>query len=192
MEKIQRNFGVSLKKWRLKKELKLKDMALHTGLSVSFLSKIENGVSNPSVDNIQKICSVLGITPDDLLAPDNKTNIPNDGRKDTPYILRHTERGLLHDFSGSIRLESVFERKPHFQVSAITLAGNSKSRYSTLHTYDKLMIIASGSASVKLNNTTEYILNPGDALMIRANQPHTITCISGKSCTGYWIEIFNK
>ena len=75
MENKQKNRGARLKAWRQSRGLKLKDLAARTGLSIGFLSKIENGTGNPSVDNIQKICYVLGVTPNDLLTQKSEEEI---------------------------------------------------------------------------------------------------------------------
>lgn len=192
MEYRQKSLGSYLKGWRQSRGLKLKDLAARTGLSIGFLSKIENGTANPSVDNIQKICYALEITPNDLLTPKNKDELLINVYKNSSYVLKNTERCLLYDFSGNVRLESIFEGNSHFKVNAMTLTGNAQEQYSAIYSYDELGIVASGSMSVTFEDETEYILNQGDALMLRANQHHTVACISEKDCVSYWVEIVNN
>ena len=191
MEDKQINLGTRLKFWRQSRGLKLKDLAARTGLSIGFLSKIENGTGNPSVDNIQKICYVLEVTPNDLLTPKSSEELLINVYKNSSYVLKSTERCLLYDFAGSVRLESIFEGNPNFKVNAMTLTGGAQEQYSAMYSYDELGIVASGSMSVTFEDETEYLLNPGDALMLRANQHHTVACVSEKDCVSYWVEIVN-
>lgn len=192
MENILRNRGARLKARRLNRELKLKDLAALTGLSIGFLSKIENGTANPSADNIQKICYALGMTPNELLTPKTEDELLIHVYPDSSYVVRSTERCLLYDFSGSIRLESIFEGNPNFNLNVMTLSGGSHEQYSAIHNYDELGVVASGSMCVTLEDGTENLLTPGDALLIRANQHHTVACTSEKDCVSYWMEILSR
>lgn len=185
----QQNCGTRLKEFRLKSGLKLKDLAACTGLSISFLSKIENGAGNPSAENIQKLCYVLGITPNDLFTQKTPEERLSSVYHNRSYILRNNERCLLYDFSGIIRLESIFEGDPHYKLNVMTLSGNMSEHYSAIHSYDELGVVASGSMIVTFDDDSEHLLNPGDAIMIRANQHHTVVCVSGQDCISYWIEM---
>jgi len=40
----------------------LKEISLDTGLSISFISNIEKGVKKCSLENLEAICSAIGIT----------------------------------------------------------------------------------------------------------------------------------
>lgn len=62
-----KNLDRRLRLLRIEKGLTLKELALETGLSLPFLSEIERGVSNPSLESIEKIARVYKITPAKLL-----------------------------------------------------------------------------------------------------------------------------
>ena len=53
--------GVKIKKIRLAKGLALKELAAKSGLTSSFLSQLENGITAPSVASLHKIADALGI-----------------------------------------------------------------------------------------------------------------------------------
>ena len=55
------DFGSSLRKHRKERKLTLAALGKLTGLSISYLSKLENGVSTPSLANMQKLCEALQI-----------------------------------------------------------------------------------------------------------------------------------
>jgi transcriptional regulator with XRE-family HTH domain len=54
--------GKTIKNVRKKKGLKLRELSERTGISISFLSDIENGRSNPSVKRLKRIADGLGTT----------------------------------------------------------------------------------------------------------------------------------
>lgn len=61
------NVGSKIKALRKQKNYTLKDMNSKTGISVSFLSDIENGRSNPSLDRLTDIANALGTSVSYLL-----------------------------------------------------------------------------------------------------------------------------
>lgn len=68
------NTGLRLKKIREKKEVSGKSLAEKVGVVPSQISKIENGVTNPSIDLLERICFALGITMADFFADDEVRN----------------------------------------------------------------------------------------------------------------------
>ncbi|GEA17786.1 helix-turn-helix domain-containing protein [Moorella sp. E306M] len=68
--------GLKIKHLRTKNNYTLKQLAEKTGLSISFISDIENGRRNPSIDNLYKLSKALGVSVDILLK--NQTGIPDD------------------------------------------------------------------------------------------------------------------
>lgn len=72
--------GPKIRYLRKKNNYTLKELAEKTGLSISFISDIENGRRKPSIDNLNKLSKALGASVDILLKeqtkiPDNKTNL---------------------------------------------------------------------------------------------------------------------
>jgi len=56
-----------LKEARTAQDLTLKELAEHTGLSVSYLSDIERGRTNPSLSTLETLAAALGMSVIDLL-----------------------------------------------------------------------------------------------------------------------------
>ena len=54
------------------KEMKKQDLAIKSGISVSFISDITNLKANPSINNIQKIADALGVPVPLLFIPLDK------------------------------------------------------------------------------------------------------------------------
>ncbi len=60
--------GERVKKYRLEKGFSLSELAERAGVAKSYLSSIERNIqSNPSIQFLEKISSVLGVSVEDLL-----------------------------------------------------------------------------------------------------------------------------
>lgn len=60
--------GQKIKQYRLQKKMSLSELANKAGVAKSYLSSIERNLqTNPSVQFLEKIAAVLGITVNDLL-----------------------------------------------------------------------------------------------------------------------------
>lgn len=68
-----KTFGQVLKEIRRSKDVTQRELAAAVGVDFSYISKIENDrMPPPAADTIVKICEVLGVPPDDLLAMTGK------------------------------------------------------------------------------------------------------------------------
>jgi transcriptional regulator with XRE-family HTH domain len=56
------DFGKKIRLQRRLKSLTLKELSQKTGLSISFLSEVERGISQPSIASLRKIAQTLGIS----------------------------------------------------------------------------------------------------------------------------------
>lgn len=63
-------FGDNLKKARKHKGLTQKELSDMLGISCNGVSNWENGVSRPDIDQVRILCSLLGVSADDLITPD--------------------------------------------------------------------------------------------------------------------------
>ncbi len=67
-ERLHENLGRQVKLLRVEKNWSLKDLASHSGISVSQLSSIERGAHMPSIESLLHLCEALGTKPSELLA----------------------------------------------------------------------------------------------------------------------------
>lgn len=66
----RRAFGRAVRKYRLFRNLTQEELAEQTELDRKTISRLENGLYSPSLDNIWAIAYALEVTPEDLLKPD--------------------------------------------------------------------------------------------------------------------------
>ena len=71
------NIGLQLRKIRENRGISGRALALQVGVVPSQVSKIENGITNPSLDLLQRLCEALGITLGDFFAEDRSELEPD-------------------------------------------------------------------------------------------------------------------
>ena len=78
-----------------KNGLSQKEFSEQTGISQSTISDWKRKKTNPSADKILKICEVLHITPNELLA---EGTVHDDGRMDYVFAMIKDEEVVLESF----------------------------------------------------------------------------------------------
>ena len=61
--------GEQIRRWRRRRGLSQGEMGRRTGLQVSYLSKVENGVIRPGLVNVERIARSLEASVAELVAP---------------------------------------------------------------------------------------------------------------------------
>ncbi|MBI2356131.1 MAG: helix-turn-helix transcriptional regulator [Candidatus Doudnabacteria bacterium] len=67
MTDIKKQLGQRIKELRLKAQYSQEELAAKAGLHRTYMSDIERGERNVSVENIEKIAKALGVKSSDLL-----------------------------------------------------------------------------------------------------------------------------
>jgi transcriptional regulator with XRE-family HTH domain len=80
--------GEVLKNFRTKKKITLLQLSELTGLSISYLSIIENNLRKPNIDILEKICQALDIPLEMLLILSSDSDDPLVKDKLKPLILQ--------------------------------------------------------------------------------------------------------
>ncbi len=97
--------GKRIREWRTRGEITQEDLSFCTGLSIPYLSEIENGKRRPSVDSIVAIADALGITVDELLSGNLQSSI-NDYQTDIDFLLydcSKEERYFIYEMLKAIK-----------------------------------------------------------------------------------------
>lgn len=63
---VLRRFGKRIQKERLKRKLSQQELGLACGISIEYISKIENGKVNPTIKTLNKIAKKLSLKITDL------------------------------------------------------------------------------------------------------------------------------
>jgi len=152
----------------LRKELgrTLAEVSASSGLSVPFLSQVENGRASTSLRSLQSLAEALGTTAVALLA----------AAQDAARIdIVKAGENILDDGSTGVVRPLV---RGHRQLHALEFTGATEHGDRTFqHGNDELCYVVHGSAQVRAGDE-EYLLEAGDALYWTAGVPHSWRALS--------------
>ena len=72
------DLGKRIKTLRTSRGISARHLAQSSGIDPSLISKIENGISNPSIDTLQKICDTLDVSMSDFFLRDTALDMVAD------------------------------------------------------------------------------------------------------------------
>ncbi len=173
------DLGARIRSLRKERGVTLAVMAETTGLSLGYLSKLENDLTSPTIAHLHKICEALGLTINDILLEEpvmqNATLVRTEERKPL-FSLDH----------GGLQFQSLTKGHTILQGTAMTI--RSDQVYSSEpHTHDELGIVAAGVLEILIDDET-YRLFPGDTIYIRAGTMHSSRRATPEVCISYWIK----
>lgn len=158
-EEVQPRLGGAVRRRRRALDLTLAQVAGRTGLSVPFLSQIENDRARPSMRSLQRIADALETTAVELLAAADTAGHPVD------VVLAQDDAGLS---PGSGVRPLVRGRR---RLHALEFTGDHRSDREFLHQDDELMYVADGAAEVEADGR-HYRLSRGDTLYLAGGVRH--------------------
>ncbi|MFJ2745899.1 helix-turn-helix domain-containing protein [Streptomyces sp. NPDC087440] len=150
--------GTAVRRRRRALELTLAVVAERSGLSVPFLSQIENERARPSMRSLQRVAEALETTTDQLLAAaDSALSVGLVRADDDPGLeLGSGVRPLV---------------RGHHQLHALEFTGMQDAGREYQHRNDELMYVAEGAVEVEAEGRA-YRLSRGDALHLSGGVRH--------------------
>lgn len=170
--------GETIRQTRKRQKLTLRDLSERSGLTVSQLSKLENGKQRISVDIALKIAGVLQVPVTSFLAAPRA--LPRARRAITRAGTgtRHATQGLVFEV-----LCSDFRDKSNLfwnvTVSGRTLeeAGGWRS-----HSGEEFLQVLSGVLELHTRYYEPLLLNPGDSILFDGEMEHGYVCAGSEPC----------
>jgi len=168
----ERSIGSRIRALRLRQQRTLKDVSQRCHFTVSLLSKIESGKTNPPVATLARIADALGVHLGDLLdtRKDPATIFDAAGERDTK-TLTHTDKGYgFHLLAG--------ERPDKLMQPFLFVAERGKVKKAAMaHRGEEFIYILEGRMHYRVGATT-YTLGPGDTLYFSSEEEHDLEPIS--------------
>lgn len=153
----------------------MSQLAEISGISVSSLSKIERDLNVPTVVNLQKICSALNVTINDL-AIEAQDSI----------CVKKGERKPIYENSDSL-YEQATPSNETLKGNILTLFPGSEIK-TYEHLFDEVGLILSGSVRATVNGI-QYELSEGDTLYVKKGSEHILRNPSkDENCVMYWVK----
>ena len=104
--------GTRISDWRKRLNITQDDLAFLTGISIPYISEIENGKKRPSLDIIVAVSDAIGVTVDELLSG-NMLSSSSDYQTDIDYLLSDCtseERQFIYEMLRALK-ESLRQNK---------------------------------------------------------------------------------
>ena len=163
--------GALIREKRHANAITLTDLAKKTGLSISFLSQVETGTTNPSINSLRKIALALDVPLSSLFEETASaiSDVPSNGNP----VVRKNERKILRgqDFHLTYQLlSSDPDRRMEFLITRLEVGGVSVET-PMAHKGDEAALILQGKGRFEVDGHA-YDLKEGDFIYIRENQPH--------------------
>ena len=156
--------GRPLRRLRLARGLTLRQASARTGLSVSFISALEHGVSGASVATLQRLTSAYGTTVNELFGA------PGGGRE---RLVKAEARPVLRLGDASVRIEQLSRVAGQLEPQLFVLAPGATSDGSYAHAGEEFLYLLSGALTVWVGDGETYRLTgEGDALTFPSTMPH--------------------
>lgn len=171
--------GERIRAERAKAGLSLRGLARRSGLSASYLGAIERGASRPSVATLQTITAALGTTLSQMLA-----QAPGD---DEPLVGPTDRRSLELGVPG-VSVEQLAAVERLLEPSLVRVAPGAGSEADYAHEGEEFVLVLEGSLQIGIENLGEYLLETGDAITFRSNDPHNWRNPGATTTLALWVN----
>ena len=159
--------GSMIRNTRKSRKMRLADLAGKTRLSVSFLSQVERGLMNQSINSLRKIALALEIPLSSFFDEGASTKGP---------VVRKNERRILINKNSRLTYQLLsldFSRRIEFLLTRLEVGATSAESPLT-HKGDEAALVLQGECTFELRND-RYDLKEGDSIYTIENTPHRFT-----------------
>ena len=171
--------GARLREIRLGRGLTLHDAAARTGLSASFISSFERGLSGASLAALQRLTAACGTTVSELTREDP----PTAGR-----VVRAGERRVVELGGPAIRMEDLSNAPTALEGQLFVLAAGARSNGWYAHPGEELMFVLAGRLGVWLGDQEYYELAEGDSLTFPSTLSHRFRALAASETRLIWVN----
>lgn len=169
-------------KWKEKRDelgYTLENVSEKTGISTSYLSKIEKGQANLSIELLNKLASFYGESI--LYFVDRK---PQNKR-----VIKDGEGELIDIGTNGIMIESLTNSNENLMFPVIyTLNPGFGSNEKHKHNGEEFLYILEGKLEVKLNDDEIYVLKKNDSIIFKSSDYHEWKNTSKKITKILWVH----
>lgn len=163
---VKKLIGKKLKDTRLKNDMTIQDLADRSRVSSNMISRIERGLTIPSVEILMKLANAFGMS--------------------ISYFVEEAEKGSTLVFTPKGSGEPIFFFEDKHQITSLTQgirdpsftvfydtieAGCSSGEGGMVHTGEEFAQVIEGSLEFVIDGD-RYVLKEGDSLVFKASLPH--------------------
>ena len=170
--------GGRLRALRTRKGISLREVADKCGVSISFLSLLERGLTNVAIDKLQRIAMAYGTTIGELVAPE--VDIPQ--RRVKPAGRPYLEAAGVRIENLSAGLLQIMEPQ------LFTIAPGAGSEEAYVHDGEEFLFVIEGSLDIWLDEKEHYKLEVGNSLYFPSSTPHTWVNLGKEASKVLWVN----
>ncbi len=163
----------------------LREIARRTGLSASFLSQVERGESNVSLDSLRKIAEALDVQILFFLSAEAYSS----SDEETVYVLRKGSRPHLSLADNRVAYELLtpdLNRQMEVVLGRLSPRSGNVARRLKVPT-EECIFVLSGRLHVGIGGE-DMVLESGDSVFFAGAELHTLTCAS-KDEDAVWLSV---
>ncbi|KPX25461.1 DNA-binding protein [Pseudomonas syringae pv. philadelphi] len=167
--KLEQYLGIQIKRQRQAQELKLADVARIAGISQGMLSKIENAQVSTSLDNLSRLCDVLGMPMSKLFSQydqQGSSALLVKADEGLEVVRRGTEKGHTYHLLNHTR-----GPKKSFEAYMVTMDDASEEFPTFSHPGTEFLHLLEGELIYRHGNQL-YPMQAGDSLTFDGDIPH--------------------
>ncbi|RWA50608.1 XRE family transcriptional regulator [Cupriavidus sp. UYMSc13B] len=148
--------------------LTLEELAQRASLTKSYLSKLERGLSSPTIGTVLKLAEALDVTVDQLIAKPQRANeiLLVKAADRVPFSPSAERQGYTYEAIATERVDKAMQ--PFVMVPPFTLA---QDQPMASHAGEELIFVVSGEMEVLFDDRTVR-MQAGDSLYFNASIPH--------------------
>lgn len=161
---------IKLKILRIKNGLTLEQLAQQSGLTRSYLSKVERGVSTPSIESALAIAKALGVSVDRLFGHQQADTEPIS-------IMRASERGRDNNGEAMTMVAGLHPGKIMRAFVIRPTSRASRGRLMSHHEGEEILYVLKGEMELQIAQKKER-LSAGDCAHFDSRIPHKLVSTS--------------
>lgn len=163
----KKELGQRIKRFRLERNLTLKEVELKAKVSATHVSEIERGMTSPTVGALTKIARALGSEPSYFLESNTYPSVS---------VVRKDNRRTLNYEDWGARLQLLSRGISHAKMTFVEMSldpGNSNTPEPIMHTGETFVHVMKGVVEIYLG-LERFLMKEGDSIHFKAHQPHTV------------------
>lgn len=159
--------GRRLRQLRTSRSLTLKDVAMRTGFTEGYVSKVEAGRSDPPISSLVKFANALDIPVGHLFEV-------NEGDPDIVLVRKGERRPIVRDgslFGYSYEAIAHKKKRKHMEPLIITLPPLSRDKRMLDHKGEEMFFVLEGTVEFTYDDR-RFRLEEGDCIYFDSSKPH--------------------
>lgn len=172
--------GARIKTVRSRRRMTLRVLSDRCGLSESFLSQLERGLTQASISSVRRIAEALDIQVSDLF----DTVVTAE-----PHVLRHAEQPRIAFGDGATKVLLTAQRAlRNIEVlqAQIEVGGSTGMNAYAHGDSEELIVVLAGDVKVEIGDEV-FQLGQGDSVSYLSSETHRLINAGGRTAEVIWI-----